>query len=107
MTPDSLPDKRSRTERARRDVFDARPDQKGRWRLDDAALRGPGWATRLKQAVVLLITTAVLAMVWVFALALAIVLVPVVAVGAWWMWRRLDAARLDVDARTRPPGAHL
>jgi len=77
--------------RGRHALFEARIDREGAWRLDEAALQGPGWLDRLKQLLLLTVSLAIVAALWIFALALALVLAPLVAIAAWWMWRRLQA----------------
>ncbi len=83
------------------EVYEAEREPGGEWRLDEAALRGPTWLDRLKQALLVGVALATVAVLWVFALALAILLAPVVAIAVWWMWRRLSAG---LRARQSRPG---
>jgi hypothetical protein len=85
-------------------VFEAQFDRDGGWRLDEAALQGPGWLDRLKQAFLVIASIAVVATLWVFALALALVLAPLVALAAWWMWRRLQSGLRARAARQAAGG---
>ena len=83
------------------EVYEAEREPGGAWRLDEAALRGPTWLDRVKQALLVGVALATVAVLWVFALALAILLAPVVAIAVWWMWRRLSAG---LRARQSRPG---
>ena len=71
-------------------VFDASTDERGQWRLDESAGRY-GWAAAIKQFLLIALSVAVAATLWVFAFALMLVLLPLVALAAWWMWRRLHS----------------
>jgi hypothetical protein len=76
--------------RVRVQVFDASTDERGQWRLDES----PGryrWAAAIKQFLLIALSVAVAATLWVFAFALMLVLLPLVALAAWWMWRRLHS----------------
>jgi Flp pilus assembly protein TadB len=84
-------------------VFEARSDGAGEWRLDDSPARG-GWAYRVKQFLLVSVSLAVAAALWVFAFALMLVLLPLVALAGWWMWRRLKSmqrAHIERMARAR------
>jgi hypothetical protein len=70
-------------------VFEARADGQGEWRLDESP-RG-GWAARIKQVLLVALSLAVAATLWVFAFALMLVLLPLVAVAGWYLWRRLKS----------------
>lgn len=75
-------------------VFDARSDGQGGWRLDDATgtgSRSGGWAGRVQQWLLLALSIAVAAALWLFAFALMLVLLPLVALTGWYLWRRLRA----------------
>ena len=76
--------------RVRVQVFDASTDERGQWRLDETASRY-GWAAAIKQFLLIALSVAVAATLWVFAFALMLVLLPLVALAAWWMWRRLHS----------------
>lgn len=83
-------------------VFDASTDERGQWRLDESAGRY-GWAAAIKQFLLVALSVAVAATLWVFAFALMLVLLPLVALAAWWMWRRLHS--LQRANRARRSGA--
>lgn len=75
-------------------VFDARSDGQGGWRLDDATGTGSsrsGWTGRVWQCLLLALSIAVAAALWLFAFALMLVLLPLVALTGWYLWRRLRA----------------
>lgn len=89
--------------RARVQVFDASTDERGQWRLDESAGRY-GWATAIKQFLLVALSVAVAATLWVFAFALMLVLLPLVALAAWWMWRRLHSLQRMNRARRSDAG---
>ena len=89
--------------RMRVQVFDVSTDERGQWRLDESAGRH-GWAAAIKQFLLVALSIAVAATLWVFAFALMLVLLPLVALGAWWMWRRLLSLQRANRARRSDAG---
>lgn len=91
--------------RATVQVYEARADGHGAWRLDEPA--SPGWVTRLKQSLLVALSLAVALALWVFAFALMLVLLPLAAVAGWYLWRRIKSlqrahmARMAQAARNR------
>ena len=83
-------------------VFEARADGQGGWRLDESAAARGGWVARLKQSLLVALSLAVAATLWVFAFALMLVLLPLVAAAGWWAWRRVKSMqRSHVAGRAR------
>ncbi len=83
-------------------VFEARSDGQGGWRLDDSTGTGSsrgGWAGRVRQCLLLALSIAVAAALWLFAFALMLVLLPLVALAGWYLWRRLRAMQRVQAAR--------
>ena len=89
--------------RVRVQVFDASTDERGQWRLDESAGRY-SWAAAIKQFLLIALSVAVAATLWVFAFALMLVLLPLVALAAWWMWRRLHSLQRMHRARRSDAG---
>ena len=89
--------------RVRVQVFDASTDERGQWRLDESPGRY-GWAAAIKQFLLIALSVAVAATLWVFAFALMLVLLPLVALAAWWMWRRLRSLQRMHQARRSDTG---
>ena len=94
--------------RVRVQVFDASTDERGQWRLDESPGRESpgryGWAAAIKQFLLIALSVAVAATLWVFAFALMLVLLPLVALAAWWMWRRLHSLQRMHRARRSDAG---
>ena len=85
--------------RLRVQVFDARVDGGGEWRLEEPPAGG-GLGAAIKKALLVGLSVALAVGLWLFAFALMVVLLPLALLGGWWMWRRLKALQ-----RARPPGA--
>jgi hypothetical protein len=83
-------------------VFEARLDERGAWRLDEQPAAS-GWVVAIKQCLLVAVSLALAAVLWIFAFALMLVLLPLAVLAGWWMWRRLQA--LQRVARSMRGGA--
>ena len=71
-------------------VFEARLEERGAWRLDEQPAAS-GWVVAIKQCLLVAVSLALAAVLWIFAFALMLVLLPLAVLAGWWMWRRLQA----------------
>ncbi len=89
-------------DQSRVQVFEARLDERGAWRLDEPPVAS-GWVVAIKQCLLVAVSLALAALLWIFAFALMLVLLPLAVLAGWWMWRRLQA--LQRAARSMRGGA--